>query len=72
MPNNKYPDGKLNEHDQGEIDIMIGMENGRVILSFPKPMVWIGMPPDMAANIGVALIQRAREAGLTEPLAIDL
>lgn len=38
----KYPDGKLNENDNGELRILTYVENGRVILDFGKDISWIG------------------------------
>jgi hypothetical protein len=57
MPN--YPDGKLNDEDEGEIPIMMGVENGCVILRFPEPTMWIGFPPEMARALAEGLIQYA-------------
>ena len=69
---NKYPEGKLDEFDQGELAILIGVKNGKVVVSFETPIAWFGMGPDMAAELGNALIQHAREIGLTKPLEIEL
>ena len=41
----RYPDGKLNEHDEGELRIAVGEHKGNVFLDFGKPITWLGMPP---------------------------
>lgn len=38
----KYPDGKLNENDNGELRIATYVKDGRVILDFGKDVSWIG------------------------------
>ena len=40
---NKYPEGKLDEFDQGELAILIGVKNGKVVVSFETPIAWFGM-----------------------------
>ena len=69
---NKYPQGKLNEHDEGELAIRVGIKNKKVVIDFGKEIVWFGMDADMAANLGALLIKRAREIGLTKPFEIEL
>jgi len=62
MSDEQYPEGKLNEEDEGEIGVAIGIENGNVIVMFPKPVAWLGLPPEQAMEMGRTLIKRAREA----------
>lgn len=62
MSDPHYPDGKLNEEDEGEIGILIGLEDGNVIIQFPSPVVWLGLPGDQAIEMGRTLIKRGREA----------
>lgn len=57
-----YPDGKLNEGDEGEIGILIGIEDGNVIIQFAGPVTWLGLPGDQAIEMGRTLIKRGREA----------
>jgi len=68
----KYPNGKLNVDDQGVAEIKISAYKNTVVMRFNTPMNWVGMPPDLAAEIGVALIRRAREIGLKKPVTIEL
>jgi len=38
----KYPDGKMNNNDEGELKMAIYIKEGRVILDFRKEISWIG------------------------------
>jgi hypothetical protein len=58
-PTGKYPDGQLNEDDQGQIRIAIGQQNGKVVMSFGRPIAWIGFTKEEAKEIGTALIKSA-------------
>ena len=66
----EYPDGKLNQNDEGALALIIGNENGRVILRFPKPVAWIGFTPEQALEIAESLIQNARKCGGPVPLVL--
>lgn len=68
----EYPNGRLNEDDSGAIAVAICIENGAVVLQFPKPTAWIGFTPEQAIDIANTLIKKAREAGLTKPVSIRL
>lgn len=57
-----YPDGKLSEDDEGEVGIAIGIKDGNVIIMFPKPVAWLGLPPETAMEFGRTVIKRARQA----------
>lgn len=66
----EFPDGKLNVNDEGALAVMIGEENGKVVIRFPKPVSWIGFTPDQAIDIAQTLITHARRIGSTVPLII--
>jgi len=68
----QYPDGKMSDKDEGTATMAIGILNGKVEINFLKPLAWIALPPDEAANIGLALIEAARQAGITKPITIEL
>ena len=68
----KYPEGKLNDKDEGELSFVIGEENGKVVLHFGKPILWVGMPPEMAMDLASSLIKHARNIGVTKPITIDI
>ena len=55
-----FPQGKLNAHDEGEIQIAVGNKDGKVILDFGKPVVWMGMDPNQATAVAASLIEHAK------------
>lgn len=54
-----FPEGKLNEHDEGGLRIAIGSQDGKVIIDFGKPVAWFGMGPQQARELGVTLMKNA-------------
>lgn len=55
----KYPRGKLNKHDEGQVAMAIGTEGNTVIISFPKTIKWIGLDPDLALEMAKTLTNHA-------------
>lgn len=55
----KYPLGKLTEQDEGELRLAISHMEGKVILSFGKPVAWIGFTPEQADEIATFLQEHA-------------
>lgn len=68
----EYPDGRMNASDAGAIALAVGVEEGRVVLRFPKPVAWVGLTGNEALDIAALLIKHARHAGVTSPLVIRL
>ena len=68
----QYPNGKLNVEDEGVAEMAIGVDDGRVVIAFRKPMKWIALTPDQAGELANRLIRHARSAGLKRPLTIEL
>lgn len=60
----EFPDGRLNLRDEGALAVMIGHENGKVLMQFPQTTAWIGFTPEQAIDIAQSLITHARRAGL--------
>ena len=58
----KYPEGKLSQDDEGELQFGITNANGQVIINFGKPVAWLGMQPQQALAIADALTRHATEA----------
>ena len=58
----KYPQGKLTESDKGELEFSIAVHEGRVVLNWGKPVLWIGVPPAQARAIAASLLRTAEEA----------
>jgi len=57
---NNFPEGKLTEHDEGEIKFGITTKDEKVILNFGKPIAWLGMTREQAEKLGRLLIDKAR------------
>jgi hypothetical protein len=57
----KYPGGKLTSHDEGELAFGVTAYHGKVIVSFGKPVASLGMSPDEARRLALALRKRANE-----------
>jgi hypothetical protein len=55
----QYPNGKLNEDDNGALTIAVGTEGDVVCVYFGKPIAWFGMPAQDARNLAQTLIQHA-------------
>lgn len=62
MSENLYPDGKLNEEDEGATVMGLAIDQGRIVIAFPKPVAWIAYPPEGARELALALLQKADEA----------
>ena len=59
----EYPEGKLNETDEGAIQfgVLHDPATGKVLLNFGTPVSWIGMNAGQAAKLGNTLIKHARD-----------
>lgn len=57
----EYPQGKLNETDEGGITIAVGIENGKVVIQFGKPVAWIGFGRAEAMALASSLVDKAME-----------
>jgi len=55
----KFPEGKLNESDEGELAIGFRIENGNVVIDFGKPVHWLGFAPDKAKEFATAIMEAA-------------
>lgn len=66
----EHPNGRLNADDAGAVAMAVGVESGRVVLQFPKPVAWIGMTPDEAIGLAETLVKQARAAGSRKPLTV--
>lgn len=68
-----YSHGKVSEEDDGDLMAAVfSSPDKKVILKFPHPVTWIGMPPEMAINLARILIVNARECGFKGPISITL
>lgn len=54
-------DEKIREDDEGPLYILVGTRDNHVILSFGKPVEWIGLHADDAEALGTNIVERARQ-----------
>jgi hypothetical protein len=59
-PTGKFPQGKLNESDEGELIVALSSEKNMVRIDFGTPCAWVCLPPDDALAFAYAIIGRAR------------
>jgi hypothetical protein len=58
----QYPRGKLNDADEGAIELGVTVDHDVVVIVFPKRIAWVGMPAKQAEELAETLKQRAQEA----------
>lgn len=56
----RFPEGKLNLGDEGELRVIIGEKDDTVIVDFGTPVVWIGVTAPQAVEMAERLIAKAR------------
>jgi len=57
-----FPQGKLNQHDEGGLQIAIALEGETVTLRFGKQISWIGLPRAEAVQFALVILKRATGA----------
>lgn len=62
----RFPEGKLNDRDEGEIAFAVGVEQGKVALSFGKPVAWIAFTPEQAMEIARLIRNKAKRLQRSE------
>jgi len=55
----EFPEGKLTDQDEGEVKFAVGFKEGKVILDFGSPVVWMGMSPEQAKELARSLLKFA-------------
>ncbi|KKL13391.1 hypothetical protein LCGC14_2526230 [marine sediment metagenome] len=58
----RFPEGKLADHDEGEIRFSVGHKGSDVIIDFGASVKWIGMNGNQAIDLGNSLIKHGRKA----------
>jgi hypothetical protein len=57
-----YPRGRLNAQDEGAIEVGVTVQQDVVVIAFPKPCAWVGMPAEQAEELAATLLARAKDA----------
>lgn len=68
----EFPDGKLNDQDEGAIAMVVSIDSHRVRLEFPKRVKWVACTADEAAELAIEIMRQARKLGLTKPVTMEL
>lgn len=55
----KFPEGKMNQDDEGELQLGIKIIDGRIVINFGKPVAWLGFPADLAYKLANKLTELA-------------
>lgn len=58
-PTGQFPEGKISEDDDGEIQIAVGVRDGVVVIEFGTEVKWIGLPPTQAREIAAMMVKHA-------------
>ena len=58
-PTGKFQEGKINEYDEGELKIAVGILEGEVAMDFGAPVAWVAFPSDVARALAAKLIKCA-------------
>lgn len=56
----KYPRGKLNADDEGELRMAVGRQGDIVRIDFGKPVAWLGLPFAEARAFAEAILKHAK------------
>lgn len=57
-----FPEGKLNAHDEGELQMAIAHKDGKILIQFGKPIAWLGLGPEHARQLAKLLKMHADQA----------
>ena len=55
----KFPQGKLNPDDEGELTVGVADDGKLVHVNFGKPVAWFALPPDIALALASSLTAHA-------------
>jgi len=65
-PTGKFPEGKITENDEGEIQYGITHYKGKVIINFGTPIASLGMTPEQAGDMALSLAEHANRINSDE------
>ncbi|HEX3524856.1 MAG TPA: hypothetical protein VHT52_22560 [Stellaceae bacterium] len=58
-PTGKFPMGRLNDEDRGELAVAVSTEKDMLRIDFGTPVNWICLPPDGALEFAAVIVARA-------------
>jgi hypothetical protein len=60
-PTGKFPDGKMNSEDEGELRLGVSHDQDNVVIAFGKPTAWIGLPRETAIDFAKMIVEHAMQ-----------
>lgn len=60
-PTGKFPEGKLHDHDKGELVTSLYTEKGKIVMDFGTKLKWVAMTPEQAIGLSGILLKKANE-----------
>lgn len=55
-----FPEGRMHPADEGALMLTIGHADGKVVIQFPQPVLWVGFNAEQAVAIAQLLVQHAQ------------
>ena len=56
-----FPDGKIDPNDEGEIRFAMTISDGKLIINFGKPIVWVGLTKENVNDLITYLQENVKE-----------
>lgn len=56
----EYPRGKLNNNDEGVLNIGLFTRDKTLIINFGTEVTWIGLDKEMAIDLAISILQRTK------------
>lgn len=57
----KFPEGKLNKTDEGEIAFAIRVEHNKIVIDFGTSVTWLGMDAAQATGLAKLLLEKTAQ-----------
>jgi len=68
----EFPDGKVHESDEGELNIMVAEHRGLVVVEFGKSVKWLGLDPSTARSLAKSIERKAEIAEKVREVQAEL
>lgn len=65
-PTGKFPKGKMNKQDEGELKIAIFESADKVVINFGKAVTWVGLDADGALEFAEKIKEKAQLCKLNQ------
>lgn len=62
-----FPDGKIDETDEGELTMGVTNNKRNIIVNFGTPVTWFALPPKEARSFADLIVKHAEMVERTEP-----